>query len=146
MAGIKTTQQQFVTNWQQGTQRAASSGKYAAGVQAGADWAANTVAALPQMFAGLQAAMSDGRIERGINDLGTAQYKNITVAKAGNWVTGVTSATGVQHMTTGAQTLYNMLNTALTSIQTLPRGTVDQNINRAVAFMQSMHNQKVANQ
>lgn len=136
----RPTVQEFVNRWQQGTTGAQQ--RYTQGVQNSADWAGNTVAALPQMFQGLQAAMADGRIERGINGLGTAQWRNITLAKAGNWITGVSSPTAVQHMQAGATRLYTMLDTAQASINTMPRGDINQNIQRMVAFSNSMHASK----
>lgn len=137
---IRVTQQQFVQNWQTGTQQAQQ--KYTHGVQNSGDWAGNTVAALPQMLAGFQQAYNDGRIQSGITNLGTANWRNVTVAKAGNWYQGVTSQIGIQHMTAGAQKLYNMLNTALQAVDALPRGSLQQNLARANAFATSMYDQK----
>lgn len=137
---IKVSQQQFVTNWQQGTQ--AAQPKYSQGIQNSQDWAGPTVNAIPQMVAGIQQAFQDGRIAAGINNLGTAGWRTATLAKASNWYQGVTSQLGVQHMTQGAAKLYGMLNTAINIVDGMPRGTLSENLARANAFATSMYNQK----
>lgn len=137
---IRVSQQQFVQNWQSGTQ--AGQQKYTSGVQNSGDWAGPTVAALAQAVAGVQEAFQSGRTANSINALGTAGWRNATVAKSSNWYQGVTSQMGVQHMTAGAATLYGMLNTALNAVDALPRGTLSQNLARANTFATSMYNQK----
>lgn len=137
---IKVTQQQFVTNWQQGTQQGQA--KYTAGIQNSQDWAGPTVNAIPQMIQGIQQAFADGRIASGINNLGTAGWRSATLSKAANWYQGVTSQLGVQHMTQGAAKLYGMLNTAINIVDSMPRGTLAENLARANAFATSMYNQK----
>lgn len=137
---VKVTPQQFVTNWTTGV--TTKGANYKAGVQGSGDWAGPTVAALPQAVQGVIDAFNSGRTAAAINNMGTATWRNITVAKAQNWQTGVTSQIAIQNMTAGAQTLINMLNTALGVVDSMPRGTLQQNLARSNALATSLYNQK----
>jgi len=136
------TAQQILDAWKAGT--AGAGGKYTAGIQSVQDWAGPTLAAAGAWQQGLQAAFANGAWQTGVQRVGTGTWKNQTVAKAGNWTTAVNSPQAQANMLAGAQKLVGMLGTADSAISSLPRGTYDQNKARMLAFIDSMHAQKLA--
>lgn len=128
----------FVQSWVTGTQGA--SAKYTAGVQGSNDWATPTVNALPTMIANLQAAYSSGSIQRGIESVGTAGWRNATLAKANNWLTGVSSQMAQTNMLNAVQNkLYPMIDAGLGAIANTPRGTYEQNRTRLITYLDAAH-------
>lgn len=127
---------QATAKWQSGV--AAGGSAYQQGVQNSADWAAATSAAESAMVTGFQAAASDGRITRGIQRTGTAGWRSKTLAKAGNWQTGVNAAAGTyqQAYTTKLQP---MIEAGLAAIQGQPRGGYAQNRARLMAYLDAVH-------
>ena len=143
MAGLPTAQQIY-DNWKAGIQ--AKSGNYKTGVQNGNDWAAAATApdAVSARNAGLQRAISEGTIDAGIQRLGSANYKNITLAKSGNWLNAVNSPTTAQKAVSGFGKLLGFLQGAQNAISSTPRGGIDANLQRMVTHARSMHDQAQA--
>lgn len=140
---IKSNPADFVQRWRAGV--AASGARYTSGVQNSSDWAAAATdpSAAQARAAGWNAAQNSGKIDRGIQNLGTAGWRTVTVAKAGNWQTGVNSPLAQQHVQSGAQRLFGMLSQAVAAADQTPRGGIDANVARMTAFVRSMHDQKV---
>lgn len=128
-----------ITKWKART--ATSQQAYTNGINNAQDWASAAVAAGPARDAGLQAAIADGRIDRGIQDYGTAKWKAVTAAKGpAAWLNGVNNATAAA--TAGFQTLFNDINNVRTSLP--PRGDIEANIARSAAMSRGMHAAKLA--
>lgn len=140
MAGIKSNPNQWVTNWQAGVGR--SGQKYTQGIANSGDWAGQFTAAESRMIAGLQQAMADGRITRGVQRLGTNGWRTITQAKSGNWLTGVNNAQA--KALAGANVLFQFLGNAENAMSNLPRGDFNSNVARMTAWVTSIHNDSVA--
>lgn len=136
---LKTTASDAVTRWKAGVAGAGT--RYTAGVQKATNWAENatTADAIQARNAGLQAAMANGTIEDGIRRVGTTGWKNATVAKAGNWQTGVNTPQAQQNAQAGFNRLYGYLGAADNAIASMPRGTVEQNIARFSTWARAMH-------
>lgn len=91
MARQMKTPQQSGDKYQRRVQAAGPD--YKSGVQGATDWQANTLAAAPRRNAGLQAAISDGRIDAGIQRAGDAKWKANTLSKGvQNWPTATAQA------------------------------------------------------
>lgn len=141
---IKSNPADAVARWRQGVQAAGA--RYTQGIQNTADWAGAATApqAVQARNAGLQAAMANGSIDRGIQNLGTAGWKSVTVAKAGNWQTGVNSPLAQQHAQAGYQRLFGYLQNAQTAVANLPRGGFAENMQRLQAWLTSVHDDALA--
>lgn len=131
------TAQQATAKWQAGVQ--AGMGSYQAGVQAAANsnkWQQNTLAAVDSMVAGFQQAVADGRVSRGIQNKNTWGAK--TLAKAGNWQTGVSGATAA-YQNAYTTKLQPMIEAGLGAIAGLPRGGYAANKARLNAYLDAVH-------
>lgn len=106
-------------------------------------WSANAQAASARRNAGLQAAIADGRIDRGIQKAGDGKWRDNTINKGyQSWLTN-TPAAAAQYQT-AMQDVLNMMDSARNSIQSMPATTAEERIQRAAAFQLSMHNQAQA--
>lgn len=137
---IKSNPAAAVQRWQQGV--GAAGGRYVQGVQGVTDWAgaATAPAAVQARNAGLQRAISEGRIDRGIQAVGTQGWKNATVAKAGNWQTGVNSPLAQQRAQAGFARLFGYLQQAENDVSGQPRGGFAENMQRMTTYLTSVHN------
>lgn len=114
---------------------------YTAGVQNSKDWAAAAVAAAPARDAAIQQAIADGRIDRGIQRVGTAGWRNKTLAKGPqNWAAAVSSPAAQQAYLAGYQRLSTMLDQGEQAIASIPRGGFQANLQRMTAFSTAVHN------
>lgn len=136
---LKSNPADWVSRWRAGV--AAAGPRYAQGVASSQDWAAAATApaAVQARNQGLAQAMADGRIDRGIQALGTQNWRAVTQAKAGNWQTGVNSPVAQQRAQSGAAKLFGFLNQAQQAIASMPRGGYAENRQRALAHMDAMH-------
>lgn len=64
-----------------GTNAAAGSANYVAGVQADNSWATNTAAASDTWASGVSAAAANGRFGKGVNKAGQGKWQSNTVSK-----------------------------------------------------------------
>lgn len=140
---IKSNPQKWVAAWRAGV--GASGAKYTEGVQNSADWAgaATAPAAVAARGTNWNAANQSGKIDRGIANIGTAGWRATTVAKAGNWATGVNTQQAQANAAAGATKLFGFLAQAEQAISGLPRGDYGQNRNRLLAWVDAMHQAKV---
>jgi hypothetical protein len=142
---IKSNPADFVARWRAGVGAAGT--RYTQGIQRTQNWAEATTS--PQAIIarnnGLRRAMDDGSIDRGIQKLTSAGWRDATVAKAGNWQTGVNSQRAQANALAGANRLFGYLQSAESAISSTPRGTYEENKQRLVAWMDSMHASAQAN-
>lgn len=135
----RKTVQQAADKW---AQRVSQSGQfYQAGVNNSAvDWAGPAVAAADRRNAGLQQAISDGRIDAGIQRAGTAKWRANTIAKGvAAWTTNTPKAAPA--FAAGLTKVYNYFSAADSVVANMPRTTREQRIARASAFLREVGNQ-----
>lgn len=128
------TAQQAAANW------VASQGRATTGYQAGVegytgDWAGATTSQQAALLANVQQAITSGRWAAAVNQVGTGGWKTATVAKLANYGTGFTAGATKQ-----AAAIQKIISAEANIVSGLPpRGTFDQNKQRATAFMDAMH-------
>ena len=125
--------------WRAGTGQAQA--KYTSGVQNSADWAGAYTAAVPQMGQAIQAALAAGRFEAGAQRIGTQGWRQQTVAKAGNWGTGVNTQQAQNNYLQGYQIVQQVVGAGLNAIASLPKGSYADRRARANAYMDAAHAQ-----
>lgn len=128
------TAQQAAANW------SGSSGRAAAAFQAGVegytgDWAAATTQQEAALLSNFQQAVARGDWRQGVLAAGTQGWKGATVAKIGNYSTGF--AAGAANQQAAITKIINAEQNIVPGLP--PRGTYDQNKQRATAFMDAMH-------
>lgn len=138
---IRVSQSQYVTNVQQGVSQ--KQGNYAKGVQNAGPWQQPFIDSIDRMVSGILAAQANGMIAAGAQKVSDSQWKNITASKANNWISAYSNPTVQQNLQNGAARLYTMLGNALNAVDAIPKGDINASKNRVLAFIDSMHNQKV---
>lgn len=121
-------------NWQKGM--ANSGAALTAGVQAVTENPAQAaIAAIPRMVQGIQQAMADGRIERGLNRVTLQSWQQAMIQKGAPRI-----ATGAANAKPKMVAFFTQLLPYVAQVQQSlpPRGDTQQNIQRAVAMMQGM--------
>ena len=128
------TAQQAAQAWEQSAGRAASN--YSEGINNfSGDWAGRTVGQQAVMQTNLNAAISSGRWAQGVQNTGTNGWKSRTQAKISNYSTGFTAGASRQ-----ASAIAKILAAEQNIVSGLPpRGTYEQNKNRATTVMDSLH-------
>jgi hypothetical protein len=118
----------------------AASGDYANGVNTTTrDWAADTAAAAPAWAQGVQGAVANGSFIKGVNNAGTAKWKqNASTKGAQRYPTGVAQAQPAYQNGIGP------VLQALAGINLPPRGPkgAPENINRVIAVTQTLRKLK----
>jgi hypothetical protein len=123
------------TNWTGSSGRATTA--YNEGVQAyNGDWAGATTRQQAVMQQNWLASLPTWAAR--VNAVGTAGWKTATTAKSPNYGTGFQA--GGANYGLAAQKIYNALSTIVPSLP--PRGTYDQNKQRATALMDALHAQR----
>jgi hypothetical protein len=113
---------------------------YSAGVQKSAGWAQAAMNAKPRRDAGLQAAIANDAINKGIQDAGDAKWRANTLAKgAPAWVAAAPRA--AQNYQASATKLFGYLANAQQAIANMPADSVQARIARAGAHQLSMYQQ-----
>jgi hypothetical protein len=128
------TPQQSAQAWEQSAGRAATN--YADGVNGySGDWAGRTAAQQAVMLQNLTQAINSGRWAQGVQQVGTQGWKSRTQAKIGNYSTGFTAGAARQ-----ASAIAKILAAEANIVGSLPpRGTYEQNKQRATAVMDGLH-------
>lgn len=141
---IKSNPADFVTRWRAGV--GAAGNRYQTGIQNSGDWAGAATApqASQARATNWNQAQTSGHIDRRIQNLGTQGWRNATIAKAGNWQTGVNSPIAQQRAQAGATRLFGYLQQAQTAIQGTPRGGFAENIQRMVTHSTTIHDAAMA--
>lgn len=107
------------------------------------DWAGPAVAASSKRDAGLQRAMADGRIDAGIQRVGTNKWRANTLAKGvTNWTTNTPKSAPAYQA--GIQRTYGYYGNADSAVAGMPTDTVAQRIAKAGVFLQSVSDQAQA--
>lgn len=131
------TPQEATQKWQQ---RVSQSGQYyQQGVaNPSVDWAGPAEAAAPRRNAGLQAAISDGRIDAGIRRVGTQKWRNNTLQKGVSAWTNNTPQAAPQYLA-GMNRVYNSyFPAAQQAVQGMPTTTRQDRINKAQAWLNAV--------
>lgn len=127
-------QSAWSANWQASQGRATTA--YAEGVQStNADWAGNLLRQKANMIANWQTAVNSPMYDNHVNAIGTAGWKQATVAKQGNYSTGF--AAGASKQAVAAGKLFNAMQNVVGSLP--PRGSYEQNKARATSVMDQLH-------
>lgn len=124
--------------WQ--TDYANSTGKagtnWVAGVNApGVTWAAPTVASIPRMVSGFNAAAANGSIAAGINTAGDQKWRARSEAKVASYTAGITA--GAPNYGLAAQKLYAFYTSAIPGLPA--RGDITQNLQRGNTLALALH-------
>lgn len=119
----------------------AASGDYVSGAQGTSkDQAAAAIAGKANWVAGVQAAITGGRYEKGLQESGKAGWLKGITEKGGNrFAEGVASGASKYATNSGK---YDNARNAASSLPRGPKGS-EQNFARAKAVMQSLRAQKV---
>jgi len=95
-----------------------------------------------KMLAGIQAAISDGRWQRAVASITLDEWKTATLDKGiGRIAAGVDGATGKQLQM--AEKLLAAVDSVNTQVQSMPDTTLDDRINRMVAFSRGMSEKRI---
>lgn len=137
MADLAQTVQRWRDSASQGQAR------YQEGVQATqVDVVGRAVAAQPKMLANVQQAITSGRWARRLQEVGTAGWKSKTLAKVGNYATGI--AAGADEYQRAMQTWLPIIQSASASVQSMPNASFQDSLNRMNAFATALHNAKLS--
>lgn len=137
MADLATTVQRWKDSASAGQQR------YAEGVQATqVDVVGRAIAAQPKMLANVTQAISSGRWARRLADVGTAGWKQQTLAKAANYGTGI--AAGGDRYQSAMQTWLPIIASAAAAVNSMPNASFADSLARMTAFSTALRNAKLA--
>lgn len=135
MADLATT----VQRWQSGAQGAQQ--KYVEGVQqTSKDPIAAAIRAQSALLANFQQAVTSGRWARNLQAVGKGGWQQAVTAKAGNYSTGITA--GTDNYQAAMTTWLPRIQQAAAQVQTMPSGTLANNLARANAFATALYNAK----
>ena len=135
MADLAQTVQRYQESAAMGQQR------YVEGVQASqVDIVGRAIAAQPKLLANVTQAITSGRWQRRLAEVGNAGIKAATLAKAANYSTGI--AAGVPNFQKAMQTWLPIIQSAAASAQSMPNATFQDSLNRMTAFATALHNAK----
>lgn len=137
MADLATTVQRWKESASLGQTR------YAEGVQASqVDVVGRAISAQPKLLANVTQAITSGRWARALSEVGTAGWKQQTLAKASNYATGI--AAGGDKYQKAMQVWLPIIDSAAASVQGMPNTSFQDSINRMTAFATALHNAKLA--
>lgn len=137
MADLATT----VARWRDSA--GAGQQRYVEGIQATQkDIVGLAIAAKPKLLANVQQAITSGRWERRLQEVGTAGIKAKAIAKAGNYSTGIQA--GVEDYQRAMSTWLPIIQSASQSVQAMPNTSFQDSLNRMTAFATQLHNAKLA--
>lgn len=137
MADLATT----VARWRDSASQAQT--RYTEGVQATqVDVVGRAIAAQPKMLQGYTQSVTSGRWARNLSEVGTAGWKQQTIAKAGNFATGI--AAGVDKYQRAMSTWLPIIQSASASVQGMPNTSFQDSLNRMTQFATLLHNAKLA--
>lgn len=137
MADLATTVQRWRDAASQGQVR------YVEGIQASqVDVVGRAVAAQPKLLANFQQAVNSGRWARGLQDRGTAGWKQAAIAKAANYGTGI--AAGADDYQRAMQQWLPIIQSAAASVKSMPNASFQDSLNRMTAYATALHNAKLS--
>lgn len=128
-----------VTNWKNST--ATGQTAYVAGIQGTTvDPTQLAIASAQAALQNYSQAITSGRWAARLSAAGKAKWQSQSVAKAGNWSTGI--AAGATAFQTAMQTWLPIIDNAAAQVRTMPSGTLAASQARSAAFMQALWNAK----
>lgn len=132
----KVTAQQWATNWAQGLSNKTQ--KIRDGVSA-VRTAPGALAAqkADKMLAGVTAAVTSGKWANAVGSVSLGDWQTATLAKVGNIATGAALAAKDPKVLQSAAQMLADNDAALAAIASMPSDTVDQRIQRSVAYQQA---------
>lgn len=137
MADLATTVQRWRDSAGMGQAR------YSEGVQATQkDVVALAISAQPKLLTNFQQAVSSGFWARRLQARGTAGWKAQTLAKAGNYATGI--AAGAADYQTAMQTWLPIIQSAAAAVAGMPNASFQDSLNRMTAYATALHNAKLS--
>lgn len=134
--------QKFTDRWAAGM--AAAGTKYKEGVQAVTE-APNAKAAQAESryLAGTQEAVASGAYQRGNQAVTLEDWKNAAITKGAARLAGGAQA-AVPKMRAAAGPLLAHIESGMSLLQSMPRGTFEENMQRSIAMATHMHSFKKA--
>jgi len=137
MTDLATT----VSRWQQSAGTAQT--RYTEGVQTTTvDPTALAVQAQTKLLQGFNDAVQSGRWARNLQAVGKAGWQSATLAKANNYSTGISA--GTQKFQTAMQTWLPIIQSAASSVQSMPNNSFADSLARMNAFATALHNAKLS--
>jgi hypothetical protein len=137
MADLSTTVQRWVSS------AGAAQQRYTEGVQSSqVDVVGRAVAAQGKLLANVTQAISSGYWARRLADVGTAGWKQATLAKAANFSVGI--AAGEDKYRTAMQTWLPIIQSTSQQVQSMPNASFQDSLNRMTAFATALHNAKLS--
>ena len=106
------------------------------------DPTALAAAQVSKLLANFQQAVSSGRWQRNLAKVGKAGWQAATIAKAGNYSTGISAGRAKYEAAMGVW--MPIINSAAAQVQTMPSNTIEDSAARARAFMIALHNAKLS--
>jgi hypothetical protein len=123
--------------WQQGASQGQQ--RFVEGVQATTkDPTALAIAAQNKMLQNVTAAITSGRYARGLSRVGKTGWQQATVAKAANYAVGINASASKYEAAIGP--VLQQIGSLQQQIASMPSATLQDNINRMVAFATGLHN------
>lgn len=102
------------------------------------DPTALAIAAQNKMLANVTAAITSGRYARGLSRVGKAGWQQATVAKAANYSVGIQASSAKYETAIGP--VLSQIASLQQQIASMPSATLQDNINRMIAFATGLHN------
>lgn len=137
MADLATTVERWASSAGTAQQR------YAEGVQASnVDVVGRAIAAKGKLVQGFNEAVSSGRWERRLGEVGTAGWKTATIAKAANYSVGINA--GRNAYQTAMQTWLPIITSAAQTVQAMPNNSFADSLARMTQMATLLHNAKLA--
>ena len=128
-----------VARWTQGAQGAQQ--KFVEGVQnTSVDPTQRAIAAEGALVSNFTQAVSSGRWRQRLAAVGKTGWQNATVAKAGNYSTGI--AAGQDAYASAMQTWLPFIQQTAAQVRNMPSGSLGANLARANAMATALYNRK----
>lgn len=128
-----------ISRWQQGA--SAGQTRYVEGVRSTTkDPVAAAIRAQGALLSNFSESVTSGRWARNLQAVGKAGWQSAVEAKQGNYSTGI--AAGADNYQQAMTTWLPRIQQAAASVQTMPSGTLSQNLARANAFATALYNAK----
>jgi hypothetical protein len=128
-----------VQRWKDGA--ATGQQRYVEGIQTtDSDPVANAIRAQTAMVSNFNESVTSGRWARNLGAVGKAGWQQASVAKAGNYSTGI-AASGDKYQA-AMQTWGPIIDSTAAATRQMPSGTLAQNLARANYFATQLYNRK----
>jgi len=136
---VAKTLEQTVSNWQAGA--GAAQQRFVDGVQGTqVDVVGKAIAAQPALVAGFNQAVSSGFWAARLRAVGTAGWKDRTVAKAANYGVGIQA--GTPNYNQAMQVWLPRIQSVAAQAKNMPGGSIDNRIARSAYLQRTLYNAK----